>query len=490
VRKRIVSLSLIGAALLATALLAAAASGQQCTIDPLTGQQQCTASIDGWRLAQLPEREGVLGVVESPAPLARSLAHVRIVASDGVSGSGTLILRNEKFGLVLTCSHLFDGTPGRVVIEFADGQRFDGRLVERDTVHDLAALLIRRPSIEPIALDRDDPDGVLSSCGYGPEGAFRTIQGSVVGSAMGKGASFASVVISGEVRPGDSGGAVLNAAGRLVGVVWGKVNGETYAMCGKPVREFVKRIWDRAVASKTSPATLPGEPALPGGPVRESHRPNFDLQAWISEIESRIKALDEKKQDKGEYALRSELDAYVRVEKLPKLDADQFARQAEVEQKFESLSAWVESVRKRIEQLAANKSGFFDGLSVGKLIAGALSLSGPVAVAVIVAGGLARRRLKSRVKSQVADSPGRKSRAGGDLALDARHSALDSRPIAVDSPPQPQRTVPETHYVSIETDSFAKAHQWASEQVARKYPGATEVLQAQNSLIKQHLAAQ
>ena len=63
-------------------------------------------------------------------------------------------------------------------------------------------------------------------------------------------------------------------------------------------------------------------------------------------------------------------------------------------------------------------------------------------------------------------------------------------PIAVDSPPPPQRTVPETHYVPFEKDSFAKAHQWASEQVARKYPGATEVLQAQDSLIKQHLAGQ
>jgi hypothetical protein len=64
-----------------------------------------------------------------------------------------------------------------------------------------------------------------------------------------------------------------------------------------------------------------------------------------------------------------------------------------------------------------------------------------------------------------------------------------SQPIAVDSPPPPQRTIPETHYVSVEKDSFAKAHQWACEQVARKYPGATEILQAQDSLIKQYLAA-
>ena len=49
--------------------------------------------------------------------------------------------------------------------------------------------------------------------------------------------------------------------------------------------------------------------------------------------------------------------------------------------------------------------------------------------------------------------------------------------------------MPETHYVPVEKDSFAKAHQWASEQVARKYPGATEVLQAQDSLIKQFIKA-
>jgi hypothetical protein len=38
-------------------------------------------------------------------------------------------------------------------------------------------------------------------------------------------------------------------------------------------------------------------------------------------------------------------------------------------------------------------------------------------------------------------------------------------------------------------DDFARAHQWASEQVARKYPGATEVLATLESLIKQQLAA-
>jgi hypothetical protein len=110
------------------------------------------------------------------------------------------------------------------------------------------------------------------------------------------------------------------------------------------------------------------------------------------------------------------------------------------------------------------------------MAAGALGVSGPLAAAVVIAGGLAGRRMKRRFKAS-------RATGGGDA------SARRVVPVAVDSPPPPQRTVPETHFVPIEQDSFAKAHQWASEHVARKYPGATEVLQALESLIKQHLSA-
>jgi hypothetical protein len=56
-------------------------------------------------------------------------------------------------------------------------------------------------------------------------------------------------------------------------------------------------------------------------------------------------------------------------------------------------------------------------------------------------------------------------------------------------PPPPQRVVPETHYVTVEGNEFAKAHQWAAQQVARKYPGTTEVLSTLDALIKQQLNA-
>ncbi|MEM6331314.1 MAG: hypothetical protein AAF790_13850 [Planctomycetota bacterium] len=40
-----------------------------------------------------------------------------------------------------------------------------------------------------------------------------------------------------------------------------------------------------------------------------------------------------------------------------------------------------------------------------------------------------------------------------------------------------------------ETDAYAHAHQWASEQVARKFPGSVEVLTTLDSLIKQQMNA-
>jgi hypothetical protein len=189
-----------------------------------------------------------------------------------------------------------------------------------------------------------------------------------------------------------------------------------------------------SAVSSSSPAPSP-QPRAPSP---------HNWQAWSSNIESQLRALDEKKQDKGQFLKPEDLRGYLRIADAPKLDAGQFA----------------------------------------KLLVGALGVSGPLAAAVIVAGGLAGRRLK-RAPLRVAA----KRLAATRRSPPATAAERAPEPIAVDSPPPPQRTVPETHYVPVEQDTFAKAHQWASEHVARKYPGATEILQALESLIKQYLAA-
>jgi hypothetical protein len=389
---------------------------QRCYVDPFTGRQQCSQSV-GNELAASPldpQPE-----IRNPQSLSAS-AHCRITIADGSTGSGTLVRRSESLGLVLTCSHLFDGAGGRIVVSFTNGQRFAAQLIDRDQAHDLAAVMIRRPDAEPVAVSGADPQGVLSACGFGGDGQFHCIRGNVTGEATAHGAMHPSKTIAGAVRPGDSGGGVFNTSGELVGVVWGQRDGQTYATCGRPVREFLQRILGR---SMSQPPVVNRPWRTPPGTQSDRH----EQVDGLTDIESRLRAR-------------------------------------------------IESLERVLKGGTNRKVGFFEGVSFGKLLVGTLGLSGPLAAAVVIASSLAGRRLKKRAAPS---------------SEQARHASLPAPiPIAVDTPPPPQRTVPETHYVSVEKDSFAKAHQWACEQVARKYPGAAEILQAQDSLIKQHLAAQ
>lgn len=437
-----------------------------CYIDPFTGRKICTPSAGGFANSRLLALDsGLLALDSSP--------HCRITVGAGSAGSGTLVARTESGGLVLTCSHLFDGSSANIEVVFTNGQRFAARLVERDRLHDLAALVIRRPDVEPVIVsDESSPPGndgtSISACGFGPSGQFRCVQGNATGLATVVGAVHPSLTIRGAVRPGDSGGGVFRSDGKLVGVVWGQRDGLTYAMCGRPLREMLDRILGRKQgATQGVRGGVQGE----WQPIAE-RTPQVDWQAWASEIDARIRALDAAKQEKGDYLSPGDvpdLSPYAKREELS-------GGLQSMSTRFESILGTVQSVQERVENVSELGGGVFQGLSMGKLLVGALGLSGPIAAAVIVGSGLfaARRR---------------RSAAAGRKRRDTQSNQARVTPISVDSPPPPQRTVPETHYVSYEVDAFAKAHQWASEQVVRKYPGAAEIMQAQDSLIKQHLAA-
>jgi Trypsin-like peptidase domain len=303
-------------------------------------------------------------------------AHCRIHVGDGTLGSGTLISKNDTTGLVLTCSHLFDDASSNIVVEFPDSSRFGARLIDRDRANDLAALLIRRPNIEPVAVDDSAPTGVLTACGYGGNGQFRPATGAVAGAVQTVGATYPSLKIGSAVRPGDSGGGVLDRAGQLVGVVWGCRDGETYLTCGRPLRQFLDRVWH----GRGERASAQGDTA-----------PTIDWHAWRDEIDSRLTALDAKKQDRGEYLQAGDLNAY--------------AKRAEIER---DSTRQIESLRSAVfdqieERISTANPGLLAGMSYGKLAAGALGLSGPLALAVIVAGGLAGRLLRGASAAESAD---------------------------------------------------------------------------------------
>lgn len=455
-RSHINSFALTTLIAIAPIITIAAESLAQCYIDPITGQQVCPLS----------RQNGAPAAPRNP-PTVQASAHCRISVANGTLGSGTLVGRNESLGLVLTCAHLFEkcgtdfspcnsSTPPQIIVTFPTAGQFAAQLVAIDRANDLAALSIRCPQVEPLPVAEGDPAGLLTACGFGPNGVFRAMQGSIAGSAKAAAATYPSIVMCGAVRPGDSGGAVLNTRGQLVGVVWGQRDCQTYATCGRPVCEFLncvrgKLFGNQQVVANRQPSASP-PPQAPS--------PHFDWQTWTSELDARIRVLDAKKQDKGDFLQHGDLNGYVRNDEATK--------------RFDSVHTVVESIRQRAEQIATDRDGILRGISLGKFAAGALGLSGPLAAAVVIAGGIAGRRIKSRLRR-----------------LESKFETPPANvvPIAIDTPPPPQRTVPETHYVPVEKDSFAKAHQWASEHVVRKYPGATEVLQAQESLIKQFLVA-
>src|SRR5882724_8311478 len=151
----------------------------QCYTDPYTGQRICTRQV-------------------SPsAPVAGtsnvdSTAHCRITVADGTMGSGTLVASNDTVGLVLTCSHLFNSSKSNIIVSFPNGRRFAANLIALDRANDLAALEIHRPYLAPLAISEVEPVGILTACGFGPNGVFRSISGGITGHPTAAGATFPS----------------------------------------------------------------------------------------------------------------------------------------------------------------------------------------------------------------------------------------------------------------------------------------------------------
>ena len=150
--------------------------------------------------------------------------------------------------------------------------------------------------------------------------------------------------------------------GRLVGVVWGCRDGETYLTCGRPLRRFLNRVQgERASARGQSAETAPNKIL-----------PTIDWQASRDEIDSRLAALDAKKQDRGDYLQAGDLNNTQQ--------ADVAQRGAIIRERIESCEPPSSNGSKSGQH---GSPGFFNGLTLGKTVAGALGLSGPLALAVM-----------------------------------------------------------------------------------------------------------
>ncbi len=166
-----------------------------------------------------------------------AVVRVAVPERDGAAyGSGALVAVNESSGLVLTNWHVVRDSAGAIVVYFPDGFRSGAYLLRVDRDWDLAALAIRRPNVQPIAIatQAPQPGEELTIAGYG-SGSYRSVTGRVTQYVSpGGNQPFEMIELSAPARNGDSGGPIFNSRGELAGTLFGSAFGRTTgSYCGR-----------------------------------------------------------------------------------------------------------------------------------------------------------------------------------------------------------------------------------------------------------------
>ncbi len=185
-------------------------------------------------------------------------AVVRVVApgTGTISfGSGTLVDVHGDFGLVITNYHVINEATRNISVVFPDGFYSLARVRKIDRDWDLAALVIKRPNVQPVPLASiaPRPGDPLTIAGYG-SGNYRAVAGRCTQYvAPERRMPFEMVELAATARQGDSGGPILNSRGELAGVLFGEGGGRTAgSYCGR-VKWFLASLTDRPNPPASTP---------------------------------------------------------------------------------------------------------------------------------------------------------------------------------------------------------------------------------------------
>ena len=147
----------------------------------------------------------------------RSLVEVKDGRHGGAAGTVW-----HSAGLILTNAHVVNHKRPRVVLP--DGRTLDARILAHDTSHDLAALSVDAEGLYPIALGKSSalkPGQFVVALGH-PWGVKGVATAGIV---MGSGPEYLKisysqglVAVNLPLRPGNSGGPLIDCEGRLVGI--------------------------------------------------------------------------------------------------------------------------------------------------------------------------------------------------------------------------------------------------------------------------------
>jgi S1-C subfamily serine protease len=141
---------------------------------------------------------------------------VAVLSAGGAIGAGFAVAP----GLLLTAAHVVEGARD-VDVLLRDGRTFRGEVVER-AAGGLDVALVRIPASPPILELAQSaslrPGSVIASVGH-PDGSHFVLGTGVVAQAQADGSDASLVRLQMPLRPGASGGPVVDRTGRVVGVV-------------------------------------------------------------------------------------------------------------------------------------------------------------------------------------------------------------------------------------------------------------------------------
>jgi S1-C subfamily serine protease len=225
---------------------------------------------------------------------------VRINRTSGdqadTKGNGSGVVYRDD-GLIVTNNHVV-AEPGRVEVVFADGRTLPAEIVGQDPFNDLAVIRVDRDGLDAIELGRTRQleVGDLAVAVGSPFGLDATVTVGVV-SALGRGvhagaADGASVYLpeviqtDAPLNPGNSGGALVDRDGRLIGINSAILTAGEPANAGVGFAIPVDTVVDVADQLITEGRVAHPLLGVSGGPVSEQAAGRLGVRkgAWVRDV--------------------------------------------------------------------------------------------------------------------------------------------------------------------------------------------------------------
>jgi S1-C subfamily serine protease len=200
-----------------------------CTASPPPGQRPTSATTSAASTPAQPAQPGGTqpGTPQTAADIPTIVENVQpsvvTILTDSGVGSGVVFAAE---GLILTNEHVVRGNTD-VEVAFADGQRVAGTVKATDAISDLALVEAKRTGLPAAKFQSDLPRvGELAVVIGSPLGFENTATAGIISGLHreipGSAASSQSLVdliqTDAAISPGNSGGAVVNSRGEVIGI--------------------------------------------------------------------------------------------------------------------------------------------------------------------------------------------------------------------------------------------------------------------------------